>query len=246
MNSNLAKFCILGHTGTSFVLMILESSKANIPIEVIITTEHESRVTLTSSYPGINRLLQISPPGTQITLPADIALNETGLHQKAVFVDSTVAISVYIFHEDGYFALPIRYLRSNYYVPVTDHSDCIFGISPINASARVNILQLNGGIKTTVDIPVSSVYYMKSVGVFRGAVVSSNTTIAVVGGKYRSFTSFRGDQTLVEYLISLSDWDKDYIVPHIKNSPVQYTFLYPTHYGLNKPLHYVQRRDISE
>ena len=201
------------------------------PIEVIISTEYKTTVTITSPHPGINRVLQIAPPGLQIPLPADVALNGTGLHQKAILVESTMAISVYVFHDDGYFALPTRYLRSNYYVPITDHSDCIFAISPVNSSARVDIVQLNGEIKTTVDIPVSSVYYVKSVGVFRGAIVSSNTTIAVVGGRYTSFDSVGGHQTLVEYLVSPADWDRNYIIPHVKDSTMKYSFLYPKMYG---------------
>ena len=44
----------------------------------------------------------------------------------------------------------------------------MFAIYPLNTDARVDIVQVTafGEIKTTIDIPVSYVYYVKSVDTF--------------------------------------------------------------------------------
>ena len=203
--------------------MIHESQKSSVPVEVIISTEHDTTVTITSPYRGVSRTLSVKSPGTKVTLPAGVALTTTGVHQKAILIESKMNISVYVFHEDGYLALPSRYLGSSYYVTATDNSKTIFAIAPVEGGAKVEYVQ--SGTTKMVYIPELSVYYMKSSSSLRSVTVTSNVSIAIVAGHYRSFYSNK--QTQIEYLIPHSLWGTKYISPPIEGASTKYDFLYP-------------------
>ena len=220
-----------GHTGKRFILMIPEggSSTADVPIEVIISTEHNTNVTLTSPYPGVSRTLTVQPPGTKITLPPGIALKGTGIQQKGILVESSMDVSVYVFHEDGYYALPSRYLlKPNLRFRVTDtghNGDAMCAIAPINGAAIVEYTFLKNGTNEQVKIPMYSVFYLRSRWAMADVIVASNAPIALLAGHYRSFTI--NYQNQMEYLLPMAYWDKRYIVPRIQNATNSYDYLYP-------------------
>ena len=203
--------------------MIPESYRSDVPVEVIISTEQDTTVTIASPFQGVSRTLSVKSPGTKVTLPAGVALNTIGVSQKAILVESNMNISVYVFHEDGYLALPSRYLGSSYYVTATDLGKTILAISPVEGGAKVEYVQ--SGATNTVYIPELSVYYMKSSSTLRSVTVTSNVSIAVIAGHYRPFAYYQ-HQTL-EYLIPHSLSGKRYISPPIEGASYKYDILYP-------------------
>ena len=220
-----------GHTGKRFILMIPESgsSVTEVPIEVIISTEHDTNVSLTSPYPGVSRTLTVQPPGTKITLPPGIALRGTGIQQKGILVESSMDVSVYVFHEDGYYALPSRYLmKPNLRYRVTDSGGnprSICAIAPINSAAKVEYIFQKNGTAKTVNIPMFSVFYLRSVWPMTDVIVTSDAPIAVIAGHYE--ISIAPHQTLMGYLLPMSYWDKSYILPPIENATNKNDVMYP-------------------
>ena len=202
--------------------MVPEShrSSAYVPIEVVISTEYATKVTISSPYPGVSRTLQLTPPGTTITLPSGVALNDTGVQQKGIMIESARNISVYVFHEDGFLVLPSQYLQTNYHLTTTDHGETLLAIAPVEGDAKVRI-----GSTKTVYIPALSVYYMKSTMPIRGVAISSNVSVAVIAGHYKSFQSNR--QTQIEFIIPSDYWGMQFIIPPLEFAKKKYDFFYP-------------------
>ena len=213
--------------------MIPGSNKnsAEVPIEVIISAEHETNVILTSPYPGIGRDIDVKPPGMKMTLPAGVALNGTGIQQKAILVESTMNISVYVFHEDGYFALPSQYLGSNYVITISgNYGNSMVAIAAIDGPAKVDYTYENGSFYT-VYIPVLSVFYVEETWYLVSDYISSNATIAVVAGHTQSFNANRQGLTQMESLIPIAHWGKRYIIPPIQNASKKVEIVYNPKYN---------------
>ncbi|KAK3104364.1 hypothetical protein FSP39_000295 [Pinctada imbricata] len=224
---------ITSHMGKRFAIMVPPGkSKRYRPIQLIISSESNTQISMKSTYPGLIRVFNITPPGKNISIPLDLALSQSGirLQSRGIILESTEYVSVYVFNEDGYFALPARYLGTYYKSMTTDHGRSFIAIMPYGGSARVQITSTKGISSRNITIPELWVYSFWSSSVFRNVIISSNQTIAVISGHYdpHKVNMKISKQILFDYIPPVQSWDTSFIIPYIQNTTFKYDFLYTT------------------
>jgi uncharacterized protein (TIGR02145 family) len=226
-------FIFSGHSqaptnlGTDFWVAFPRNQDLTASLSLHIISQVATTGTVSSAWPGVNQNFSVTPGvATVVTLPSDVALNDT-LENKGIHIVSNAPVSVVGYNAltgsaDSYLAIPTNVLGVRYRVATEMQHVVSYGGSSLSVVATQNgtTLSVYDRPRTTwhyVSLNMGQTYLIENNEInedMSGSLVESNLPVAVFGSvPYVNITmSCTTPDHIVEEMFPHPAWGKRFVL----------------------------------